>query len=66
MKRIHSPGSVCLLVSLCALLGLSCSKKDDNIPETVPVAGKVTVDGQPVTGAMCPSTPLIRNRRPGR
>jgi hypothetical protein len=47
MKRILSRGSVCLLVSLCALLVLSCSKKDD-IPETVPVAGKVTVDGNPL------------------
>jgi hypothetical protein len=29
---------------------LSCSKKNADVPDTVPVSGKVTADGQPVSG----------------
>ena len=49
MKRILSRGQVCLLVSICAVLSLGCPKKDGEVPDTVPVSGTVTVDGQPVT-----------------
>lgn len=64
MTRILSRGSVCLFVSLCALIGLSC-KKDSNIPETVPVSGKVTVDGQPVTAGNVSYTAFDKDQKVG-
>ena len=47
MNRTIAFRQICLLASLVAIIGLGCSKKDE-IPETVPVSGKVTVDGNPV------------------
>lgn len=49
MNHSFRRGFPILLTSLSALLLLSCGKNDE-IPETVPVAGKVTVDGEPLTG----------------
>jgi hypothetical protein len=65
MRRIHSCGQFCLFASICAVLFASgCGKKDD-IPETVPVSGKVTVDGQPVTSGQVSFTAFDKSQKVG-
>jgi hypothetical protein len=47
MKRLLTSGPCYLALSLCLLLAAGCGKKG---PPVVPVEGKVTVGGQPLTG----------------
>lgn len=65
MKRLLSRVPGCLLASMCALLTLSCAKKDADVPDTVPVSGKVTVDGQPVTGGNVSFLPFDKEQKTG-
>jgi hypothetical protein len=65
MSGILSCRRVCTLFSICTALCLGCGNKGDDIPDTVPVSGKVTVDGQPVTEGQVSFIPFDKEQKTG-
>jgi hypothetical protein len=65
MSGIISFRRAYLFLAICALLTLGCGKGNDAIPDTVPVSGKVTVDGQPVTEGQVSFLPFDKEQITG-
>lgn len=64
MNKAIRRAVVCFFVSLCAVLSQGGCKKGDG-PDTVPVSGKVTVDGQAVTAGQVSYIPFDRDQPTG-
>jgi hypothetical protein len=64
MSRNFRCGFPFFFASLCALLALSCGKNSD-VPDNVPVSGKVTVDGDPVTAGQVSYIPYDKEQKTG-
>jgi len=64
MNRIFS--SVCLFcfIAIFTTLAVGCNK-NDAVPETTPVSGKVTVDGEPVTAGNVSYLPYDKEQKTG-
>ena len=59
-----SPLTRLVVLSLVAALAVGCSKKDPNAPELLGVDGVVTLDGQPLEGAVVCFHPIGIAREP--
>jgi hypothetical protein len=64
MSRILSFARLCILLSICAGFGLGCKKSDVTF-DTIPVSGKVTVDGHPVTDGQVSFIPFDKEQKAG-